>query len=65
MAARIQIFDFDRQGWSKMDEKLFQRQLESCRTQKEDVSWLEIFNYTVQMTFPRCNLELKHVRLLC
>lgn len=48
-----------------MDEKLFQRQLESCRTQKEDVSWLEILNYTVQMTFPRCNLELKHVRLLC
>lgn len=48
-----------------MDEKLFQRQLESCRTKKEDVSWLEILNYTVQPPFHMCNLEPKHVRLLC
>ncbi|KAL2283148.1 hypothetical protein FJTKL_10049 [Diaporthe vaccinii] len=29
-----------------MDEKFFERQLESCRTKAEDVSWLEILNYS-------------------
>lgn len=35
-----------------MDEKFFERQLQSCRTKTEDVSWLEILNYSVQASFP-------------
>lgn len=30
-----------------MDRLLFERELDACRTKTEDISWLEILNYSV------------------
>lgn len=38
---------FSQRHWT-MDKVLFEKELEACRTKTEDMSWLEILNYSVQ-----------------